>query len=388
MASTKKLVAILPGDGVGPEVIAQARRVLQYYRDARGVPLELWELDLGADRYLKDKTTFPREIADRIASEASAVLLGAMGDPRVPDLGYARDILFGLRFGLDLYANVRPIKALSDRLVPLVGPSGARRPARDVDFVVFRENTEGIYVNVGGQFKRGTPDEIAINEDINTRKGVERLIVAGFEYASKHGKTVVHMADKSNAMQHAHELWYRAFFEVARRYPGIAPKHMYVDAMCMHMVVDPSQFQVIVTCNLFGDILTDLGAALQGGMGMAASANVHASASPLTAGAGHLGDTPKPPGAPTRVAMFEPVHGSAPPLAGKDLANPLASVLSVGMLLGHLGVDGAEAELEGLVARAIAEKQCTPDVGGSLGTRAVGDWVMAQLQGAQGAQRA
>ena len=374
MAKTNKLVAVLPGDGVGPEVIAQARRVLEHFRDERGVPLELWELDLGADRYLKDGTRFPKEVADRIATEASAVLLGAMGDPRVPDLGYARDILFGLRFGLDLYANVRPIKALSDRLVPLALPTGARRPARDVDFVVFRENTEGIYVNVGGQFKRGTPDEVAINEDVNTRKGVERRIVAGFEYAKKHGKTVVHMADKSNAMQHAHELWYRCFFEVARRYPGIAARHMYVDAMCMHMVMDPTQFQVIVTCNLFGDILTDLGAALQGGMGMAASANVYASASPLTAGS-----SPERP----RVAMFEPVHGSAPPLAGKDVANPLASVLSVGMLLGHLGVEGAEAELEGIVVRAVEEKMCTPDVGGGLGTRAVGDWVLGELRGSK-----
>jgi len=351
--ANKKLVAVLPGDGVGPEVIAQARRVLLHYRDARGVPLDLWELDLGADRYLKNKTTFPKDVADRIASEASAVLLGAIGDPRVPDLGYARDILFGLRFGLDLYSNIRPIRALADRLVPLSG-----RTAKDVDFVVFRENTEGIYVNVGGQFKRGTPDEVAINEDLNTRKGVERLIVAGFEHARKHKKTVVHMADKSNAMQHAHELWYRCFFEVAKRYPGITAKHMYVDAMCMHMVLDPSQFQVIVTCNLFGDIITDLGAALQGGLGMAASANVHAAG---------------------RVAMFEPVHGSAPPLAGKDVANPLASVLSAGMLLEHLGVVGAEAELEALVARAVAEKKCTRDVGGEMGTKAVGDWVLAQL---------
>jgi 3-isopropylmalate dehydrogenase len=365
----KKLVAVIPGDGVGPEVIGQARRVLEHYRDARGVPIELWDLDLGADRYLRDRTTFPKDIADRIANEASAVLLGAIGDPRVPDLGYARDILFGLRFGLDLYANVRPIKALADRLVPLVAPTGARRPAKDVDFVVFRENTEGVYVNVGGQFKRGTPDEVAISEDVNTRKGVERLVVAGFEYAKKHGKTLVHMADKSNAMPHAHELWYRCFFEVAKRYPTIVAKHMYVDAMCMQMVADPSQFQVIVTCNLFGDILTDLGAALQGGMGMAASANVYASASPLTAA------TVEAP----HVAMFEPVHGSAPPLAGKDVANPLASMLSVGMLLGHLGVEGAEAELERIVAHAIDEKRCTPDVGGPLGTRAVGDWVMGEL---------
>jgi 3-isopropylmalate dehydrogenase len=357
------LIAIVPGDGVGPEVIGQALRVLEHYRDKRGLPLALWELDLGANRYLRDKTTFPKDVADRIANEAGAVLLGALGDPRVPDLGYARDILFGLRFGLDLYANFRPVKALDDSLVPLRG-----RRAKDVDFVVFRENTEGVYVNVGGQFKRGTPDEIAINEDLNTRKGVERLIVAGFEYAKLHGLKVVHMADKSNAMHHAHELWFRCFFEVARRYPGIEPKHMYVDALCMHAVLDPGQFKVVVTNNLFGDIVTDLGAALQGGLGMAASANVHASASPLVGGT-----------APRRVAMFEPVHGSAPPLAGKDVANPLASVLSVGMLLGHLGYPEADKELESIVARAVAEKQCTRDVGGTLGTRAVGDWVLTQL---------
>ena len=356
----KHLIALLPGDGIGPEVIAQARRVLEYYRDARGFDLDLWALDLGAERFLRDGTTFPKEIADRIRNEASAVVLGALGDPRA-SLDYARDILFGLRFGLDLYANVRPVKALDDRLVPL-----KNRGAKDVDIVVFRENTEGIYVNMGGNFKRGTPDEIAINEDINTRKGVERLIRAGFEHAKLHGHQVVHMADKSNAMAYAHGLWYRAFFEIAKEYPGIEPKHVYVDALCLYMIQDPSQFKVIVTCNLFGDIVTDLGAALQGGLGMAASANVHASA--------HGSVGPKP-----RVAMFEPVHGSAPPLAGKDLANPLASVLTVGMMLTHLGFANEEARLEGIVARAIAERRCTRDVGGELGTRAVGDWVMNEL---------
>src|SRR5215472_15080380 len=355
MPSRNHLIALLPGDGIGPEVISQARRVLEFYRDRRGVPLSLWDLDLGAERYLRDKTTFPKDVRDRIARECRAVLLGALGDPRVPDLGYARDILFGLRFGLDLYANIRPIRALDDRLVPLKG-----RSAKDVDFVVFRENTEGSYVAMGGHFKRGTPDEVAINEDLNTRKGVERLVVAGFEYAKAHGKRVVHMADKSNAMPHAHELWHRCFFEVASRYPGIEAKHLYVDALCMHAVLDPSQFQVVVTCNLFGDIITDLGAALQGGLGMAASANIHASD-------------------PSRVGLFEPVHGSAPPLAGKNVANPLASVLSVGMLLAHIGYPDVEGELEGIAARAVAQKQCTADVGGTLGTRAVGDWVLGEL---------
>jgi 3-isopropylmalate dehydrogenase len=349
------LIAILPGDGIGPEVMAQARRALHFYRDKKKLPLDLWELDLGAERYMRDGTTFPKEIADRIQNEAAAVLLGALGDPRVPNLDYARDILFGLRFGLDLYANMRPVKALADRLVPL-----KERTAKDVDFVVFRENTEGIYVNIGGQFKKGTPDEIAINEDVNTRKGVERLVRAGFDYAKKHGKKTVHMADKSNAMAHAHELWKRCFFEVAREYPGIEAKHVYVDALCLYLVQDPRPFEVVVTNNLFGDIVTDLGAGLQGGLGMAASANVH------------YAD-------PKRVAMFEPVHGSAPPLVGKDLANPIASFLTVGMMLAHLGWPEEEARIEAICTKAIETGNCTPDVGGKKGTLAVGDWLMERL---------
>jgi 3-isopropylmalate dehydrogenase len=359
-----QLIAIIPGDGIGPEVIAQAKRVLDHYRDERGLPLELWSLDLGADRYLRDGTTYPSDVRSRIAREASAVLLGALGDPRVPSLDHAREILFGLRFGLDLYANVRPIRALGEGLVPL-----RNYGMEDVDFVVFRENTEGIYVGLGGQFKRGTRDEVAISEDLNTRKGVERLIRAGFEYARSHGRRRVHMADKSNAMRHAHELWYRVFFEVAGDYPEIEAKHLYVDTLCLQLVQDPSQFDVIVTCNLFGDIVTDLGAALQGGLGMATSANVH----PRVAGCCDEAH------GNSRVALFEPVHGSAPLLAGKDVANPLASVLTVGMMLGHLGWPDEERRLEQIVARAILEKQCTRDVGGVLGTRAVGDWVVAEL---------
>jgi 3-isopropylmalate dehydrogenase len=242
---------------------------------------------------------------------------------------------------------------------------------------VFRENTEGIYVGMGGQFKRGTRDEVAINEDVNTRKGVERLVRAGFEHARRHGKRRVHMADKSNAMRHAHELWYRVFFEVAEEYPDIEAKHVYVDAMCLYVVQDPSQFEVVVTCNLFGDIVTDLGAALQGGLGMAASANLHPPIAVAASGAPRCCDAQHHDGAP--VAMFEPVHGSAPPLAGRDVANPLASVLTVGMMLSHLGWPEEERRLERLVARAVAEGQCTPDVGGELGTRAVGDWVLGEL---------
>jgi 3-isopropylmalate dehydrogenase len=351
----RKKIAIIGGDGIGPSVTHEAKLVLELYRDKAGLPLDLWELDLGADRYLRDGTTFPQQVQVAIQRECAAVLLGALGDPRVPNLEHARDILFGMRFGFDLFANIRPVRALSDRLVPLKG-----RTAKDVDLVVFRENTEGVYVNIGGQFKRGTPDEVAINEDVNTRKGVERIVRAAFEHAKATGRTKVTMADKSNAMRHAHELWLRVFHEVGAQYAGIEAQHLYVDALCLLLVQDPSKFQVIVTNNLFGDIVTDLGAAFQGGLGMAASANVHASDR-------------------SRVAMFEPVHGSAPPLAGKDIANPFAAILTAGMLLAHLGWPDEERRIERRVTEAIDEGACTVDVGGKLGTRAAGAWVRERI---------
>ncbi|HEX3852215.1 MAG TPA: isocitrate/isopropylmalate family dehydrogenase, partial [Polyangiaceae bacterium] len=242
-----KKIAIIGGDGIGPEVIAEGVRTLEWFRAHRGIQLELWHLDLGAERYLRDGTTFPDAVRDAISKDCAAVLLGALGDARVPGFEHARDILFGMRIGFDLYANVRPVRALSDQVVPLRG-----RTARDVDFVVFRENTEGIYAGIGGQLRRGTPDEIAINEDINTRKGVERIIRAAFAFAKNSGRTRVLMSDKSNAMRHAHELWQRVFQEVRRDYPGIAASHLYIDALCLELVRDPSQFQVIVTNNLFG----------------------------------------------------------------------------------------------------------------------------------------
>ena len=352
---TRKKIAIIGGDGIGPSVTHEAKLLLEQYRDRGGLPLDLWELDLGADRFLRDGVTFPKEIQIAIQRECSAVLLGALGDPRVPSLEHARDILFGMRFGYDLYANVRPVRAISDRLVPLAG-----RTAKDIDFVVFRENTEGIYVGMGGQFKRGTPDEVAINEDVNTRKGVERIIRAAFEYARAHGKTRVTMADKSNAMRYAHELWLRVFHELRAQYPDIKSDHVYVDALCLYLIQDPRQFQVIVTNNLFGDIVTDLGAALQGGLGMAASANIHASD-------------------PAKVALFEPVHGSAPPLAGKDVANPFAAMLTAGMLLTHIGYPAEEGRIERWVTAAIEAGQCTVDVGGKLGTKAAAAWVRERI---------
>jgi 3-isopropylmalate dehydrogenase len=279
-------------------------------------------------------------------------LLGALGDPRLPGLEHAHEILFGLRLGLDLYANIRPVRALGDRLVPL-----REYGMEDVDFVVFRENTEGIYAGLGGQFKHGTRDEVAINEDVNTRKGVERLIRAGFEYARAQGRRRVHMADKSNALRYAHELWYRVFFEVANEYPDIEAKHVYVDALCLYLVQDPSQFDVIVTCNLFGDIISDLGAQLAGGLGLAPSGNIH----------------------PGRTSLFEPVHGSAPNIAGKGIANPLGSVLAAGMLLEFLGWKAEAAAVHAGVKEALFENYLTPDLGGTQGTTEVGDWLAERV---------
>ena len=348
-------VAVIAGDGIGPEVIAEGLRVLDWFRARRGIELELWQLDLSAERYLSDGTTFPKEIRDEIASSCAAVLLGALGDARVPGFEHARDILFGMRMGFDLYANVRPVRALSDRVVPLRG-----RTAKDVNFVVFRENTEGIYAGIGGQLRRGSADEIAINEDINTRKGVERIIRAAFVYARRSGRSRVLMSDKSNAMRHAHELWQRVFHEVRLEYPEIEASHLYIDALCMELVRDPSQFQVIVTNNLFGDIVTDLGAALQGGMGVAASVSLN----------------PEEPG---RVKLFEPVHGSAPKLVGLGQANPVATLLCLSLMFEELGFLNPARELDAAVQGTIEAGETTPDLGGAFSTSQATDAVLARL---------
>ncbi|GAB4204513.1 MAG: 3-isopropylmalate dehydrogenase [Sandaracinaceae bacterium] len=362
--STEPLrIALLPGDGIGKEVVPVGKALLEAIRDRRGLALELVELDLGADRFLRDGATFPEADQRLVRDTCDAVLLGALGDPRVPDLGYARDILFGLRFGLDLYCNIRPVVCLSDALMPLAG-----KRAEHCNMVVFRENTEGVYVNVGGNFKKGTADEVAINEDVNTRKGVERVIRAAFRYAEAHGRKRVHMSDKSNAMQYAHGLWQRVFKEVAAEHPAIEARHIYVDALCLQMVRSPESYDVIVTNNLFGDIITDLGAALQGGLGMAASANVRPDDGRWT----HVRARCR--------GLFEPVHGSAPDIMGKDLANPLATVLTVGMMLTHLGVEGEEARLTGLVRDAVAAGMTTRDLGGTRGTREVGAWIVERAR--------
>jgi 3-isopropylmalate dehydrogenase len=347
-----KRVAVIPGDGIGVDVTREAMKVLRALVSARGLEIELVEMPWGADHFLRTGESFPRPVFEEIRDRYDAVFLGALGDPRIPDMSHARDILFGLRFGLDLYVNFRPVVCFEDRLCPL-----RDRGAKDVDFVVFRENTEGLYVGMGGNFKKGTADEVAINEDLNTRKGVERILRAAYGWAKQNGKKKLVMSDKSNALRFAHDLWQRAFAEVSKEFPEVEAQHLYVDALAMQMIKNPSQFEVVVTCNMFGDIVTDLGAQLQGGLGMAASANLH----------------------PGKVSMFEPVHGSAPKYAGKDVANPLAAILTVQLLLDHVGYSAEGALVERAVRAAIRERKVTKDVGGSLGTAATGDWVAGEV---------
>jgi 3-isopropylmalate dehydrogenase len=345
--------AIIPGDGIGKEVAAEAVGVLTAVGERFGRTFELEQLPWSADYFLQSGVTIPPNGYD-LLREFDAIFIGALGDPRVPDNRHARDILLGTRFELDLFANYRPVKLLDERLCPLKG----RTPA-DVNFAVFRENTEGLYVSVGGRFKAGTEDEIAIQEEVNTFKGVHRIVRYAFEFARTRNLTKVCMADKSNAMTHGHALWQRVFKEVAALYPGIQATHYYIDALAMYMVLDPGQFEVIVTNNLFGDIITDLGATFQGGLGMAASGNIH----------------------PGRTSMFEPVHGSAPKFAGRNIANPIGAISSAALMLETLGLGREAAAIDAAVLKAVRENQGTQDIGGRLGTRESGAYIVEQIKG-------
>ncbi len=347
-----KRIAVIPGDGIGREVTAEAVKVLRTLMERRGLALDLVTFDWGAEKYLHEGVSLPEGALNVLRREFQAILIGALGDPRVPSNQHAVDILLGIRFGLDLYVNQRPVRLLDFRLCALKD-----RSERDVDFVIIRENTEGLYVGMGGTFKRGSEEEVAVQEDLNTRRGVERILVYSFEYAASRGLKRLCMSDKSNAMPHAHGLWQRTFQDVRKRYPGVESRHLYIDTLAMELIRDPAQFDVIVTCNLFGDILSDLGAQLVGGLGLTPSANIH----------------------PGRVSMFEPVHGSAPALAGKNLANPLAAILAAGLMLENIGYSEAARDIERAIAEAVRHVRTTPDLGGKLGTREVGDWICSRL---------
>jgi 3-isopropylmalate dehydrogenase len=352
-----KRIALIPGDGIGLEVTGAAAAVLNTLQRTAKAPLELAVFDWGAEKYLREGVSLPPGALEMLQRDFDAIFIGAMGDPRVPSNQHAADILLGIRFGLDLYVNQRPVRLLDARLCPLKG-----RAQDDVNFVIFRENTEGPYTGVGGNFKAGAPDEVAVQEDINTRKGVERILVYAFDYAKSKGLKKVCMSDKANALTFAHGLWQRVFADVRTRYPVIESRHLYIDTLAMEMVRDPSQFEVIVTSNMLGDIISDLGAQLQGGMGLAPSANLH----------------------PGRVSMFEPVHGSAPQIAGKNLANPMAAILTIGLMMQHFGFTREAAQIENAVVEAIRNGRLTPDLGGTLSTSEVTGWICSHLENRAG----
>jgi 3-isopropylmalate dehydrogenase len=345
-------IAVLPGDGIGEEVIREALRVLEAVSAATGFRYKIERYPYGAEHYLKTGETFP-DSALRAMRDHSAILLGAIGDPRVETGLLERAIISGIRFGLDLYVNLRPIKLMAEHLCPLKGVTLA-----DIDMVVVRENTEGAYVGVGGNMKRGTPDEVGICDMVWTRKGTERVIRYAYELARKRAKKRrLTLVDKANAIRPM-DLWTRTFAEVGREYPEIEQDHAYVDAACMWMVTKPGWFDTVVTSNLFGDILTDLGAALQGGMGAAASGNIH----------------------PGKVSMFEPIHGSAPKYRGKNVACPVAAVAAVGMMLEYLGdSDGAQL-VESALASALRSKRIPSLRAGDIPTDKAGDVLLEELK--------
>ena len=349
-------IAVIAGDGIGKDVTAEAVKVLDATAQASGRPIELVHLPWSADHFLATGETLPSGGYRMLRDEFDAIFVGALGDPRVPDNRHARDILLGTRFELDLYVNYRPVRLLHDRLSPLKD-----RGRKDINFVVFRENTEGVYVGIGGRFKAGTNDEVAIQEEINTYKGVHRIVRHAFEYAAAAGLTKVCMADKSNAMQQGHALWQRVFKEVAAEFPAIKATHLFIDALAMFLVRDPGQFEVIVTNNLFGDIVTDIGGALQGGLGMAASGNLH----------------------PGRTSLFEPVHGSAPDIAGQNKANPLGAIGSVAAMLEYtFGLIKEATAVNDAVGKVLASGKVTADLrpkGKPATTEEVGQAVSAAL---------
>ena len=348
MGKTYK-IAVMGGDGTGPEVAAEGVKVLKVAADKYNFSLELTDFDYGGDRYLRTGEVLPDNAVTEL-SKHDAIFLGAIGHPDVKPGILEKGILLNLRFALDQYINLRPVI-----LYPNVDTPIKDKGPEDIDFVVVRENTEGLYAGAGGVLKKGTPDEVAVQESINTRKGVERCIRYAFEYARKRNKRKqVTLCGKTNVLTFAFDLWERAFYEVAKEYPDIKTDYAHVDATCMWMVKNPEWFDVIVTDNMFGDIITDLGAMIQGGMGIAAGGNIN----------------------PGGVSMFEPIGGSAPKYTGKNVINPLAAIGAAQMMLDHLGETDAARAIEDAIRWVVAEKLESLSAGRmGYGTREVGDLV-------------
>jgi 3-isopropylmalate dehydrogenase len=336
-------IAVIPGDGIGPEVVREGLRVLERIAKLEGFAVELTHYPFGAEHFLKTQEVLPDAAFAEIQGK-QAVLLGAIGDPRMAPGFLEFGIVARLRFGLDLFANLRPVKLYDEYLTPLKG-----------------KNTEDAYAGMWGQFKKGTPDEVATQEIIFTRKGVERVIRYAFELCrARNQRKKLTLLTKANAVR-AMELWTRTFAEVGAEYPDITREHQYIDAACMFVVTQPEQYDTVVTSNMFGDIFTDLGAALVGGLGLAASGNLH----------------------PGRVSLFESIHGSAPQFARQNKANPIATIMAVSMMLDYLGEKPAARRVEDAVIRLLRSRKLPNlSMDSGFGTDQVGDLVLAELEGA------
>jgi 3-isopropylmalate dehydrogenase len=364
-------IGVIPGDGVGPEVVREGLAVLADAAAREGFAYDLATFAIGGERYLETGEVLPPAVLDDLR-RCDAIFLGAVGHPGVAPGVLEKGILLAIRFEFHQYVNLRPVKLYPGVETPIKG-----KGPDEIDLVVVRENNEDLYVGAGGFTRKGTPEEVAIQTSINTRAGVERCLRFAFDLARTRGTASpfrglsaeekarglvgqVTLVAKTNVLTFAHDLWMRAFTEVARDYPDVKTDYLHVDACCMRMVVSPERFDVIATTNMFGDIITDLGAVLQGGMGLAASGNLN----PLR----------------TAPSMFEPVHGSAPDIAGRGIANPIAAILSVAMMLDHLGIAAPAHRVRRAVAQVLrAGRPRTPDLGGSATTADVGQAVRRAL---------
>jgi 3-isopropylmalate dehydrogenase len=345
----------MPGDGTGPEVVDEGLKVLAAAAERFGFKYETTDYDFGGDRYLKTGETLPDGAIDELGGH-DAIFLGAIGHPDVKPGILERGILLKARFALDQYINLRPVK-----LYPGVETPVKDKGPEDIDFVVVRENTEGLYVGAGGFLKQGTPDEVAIQESINTRKGAERCIRYAFDYCRKRDKEKnLTLCGKTNVLNYAHDMWQRTFDDVAKEYDDLSTDYAHVDAICMWFVKNPEWFDVIVTDNMFGDIITDLGAMIQGGMGIAAGGNIN----------------------PEGVSMFEPIGGSAPKYTGQNVINPLAAIGAVQMMLEVLGEDEAAVAVDEAIGYVTANKLESMAVGKTgYSTTEIGDLVVARIRG-------
>ncbi len=343
-------IAVIKGDGIGPDVVDEAIKVLK--AAAGEAAFEFDELPYGAQHTLDTGITIPEDEFARFRTDYDAIFLGALGDPRIPDMRHGRDILLGARMKLELFINQRPARLLNANFCPLKGYEPG-----DIDFVIFRENTEGLYVGRGERRDQGTKQEVATSEMVATYQGTERIIRAAFEYAKQKARTRVCLAVKDNAIPHAHGLWRDVYKEVAKDFPEIEASTLYADVAAMEIVGNPKRFDVIVSSNLLGDVLSDLAAMIVGGLGLAPSANIN----------------------PHGTSLFEPVHGSAPDIAGKGLANPMAAIVTSAMMADHLGMTDVARRIERAVMGAIEARELTADLGGNLSTQACGDAVCNRL---------